>query len=547
MEVAGIAKSVMRYPASRTDWDEPLPLKRPAPASQHYPVDALPHLLRAAVVEYQSYGQQPLALVASSALAVLSLAAQGHADVARDSRLIGPISLNILVIARSGERKTAADRNFGAPLRDWESRQAEQMSSEIRRREGEIRVWEAKTAGLERAIREAMKNGKKPTAELEARLEELMMNKPSRLVPPRLQYEDANPQSLAYMLSEGYPSASLWSDEGAMFTGSHGMGNDTRLGFMGLLNRLWDGGHVHQDRKQAASVHVVGRRLTVNLMVQLEVLQELLRWGGRLARGTGFFARYLLAAPDSTMGSRIYRSPPEDMPAVAAFQRRIEELLCKPLPCDPTGRLIPPVLPLTLGAHKHWRDYHDEVETGLRPGGEFVEVCDFAAKSAENAARIAACLHIFQGTRGDIEAGTMLDAIRLARWYLLETKRVFLDIAEPQEWVDARKLEEWLAKRGDVPIREILNNGPNELRVKDRRDGAIKVLEGLNRVQLSTVEGKCHLRINPKIRQAEEPRLDGDWSIETFRSAAHPTHKEGLVAEVAEVAVADDEMESGEL
>jgi putative DNA primase/helicase len=87
-----------------------------------------------------------------------------------------------------------------------------------------------------------------------------------------------------------------------MVTGSHGMGKDSLLGYVAGLTRLWDGGVIHHEWKQAQSVHLEGRRLTVNLMVQPLVLRELAQRGGGLTRGSGFLARFLVAAPLSTMG-----------------------------------------------------------------------------------------------------------------------------------------------------------------------------------------------------------------------------------------------------
>jgi len=70
---------------------------------------------------YQCYGQQPLPLVASGALANLSLACQTLANVARDNYLVSPVSLYFLVIASSGERKSAADNVFSKAIRQWEA------------------------------------------------------------------------------------------------------------------------------------------------------------------------------------------------------------------------------------------------------------------------------------------------------------------------------------------------------------------------------------------------------------------------------------------
>jgi hypothetical protein len=38
----------------------------------------------------------------------------------RDAQLVGPVSLYVLAVAESGERKTTCDRILGAALREWE-------------------------------------------------------------------------------------------------------------------------------------------------------------------------------------------------------------------------------------------------------------------------------------------------------------------------------------------------------------------------------------------------------------------------------------------
>ena len=377
-----------------TDWPEPQRLDRQALRAEPYPLDALVGVTGAAVREYQSYGQQPVALVASSALAVVSLAAQGLAEVARDERLRGPLSLNFLIIAQSGERKTAADKALGAPLAEWESARAEALRDEIKQNRAVLDAWVAEQEGIKAAIKAAVRKNPAEADKLKQRLMDHALRKPAEIIAPRLRYEDVNPQSLAFMLAAGHPSAALWSDEGGMVTGSHGMGKDSLLGFMAGLNRLWDGGAIHHDRKQAQSVHLEGRRLTVSLMVQPLVLRELTVRGCGLTRGSGFLARYLVTAPLSTMGGRMYVEAPRGMPHLSAFHRRIRELLDTNLPLDEQGRLCPPLLRLSPGAFAIWRDYHDEIERELRPLGDYAAVCDFAAKSAENAARIAGCLHV---------------------------------------------------------------------------------------------------------------------------------------------------------
>ena len=461
---------------SATDWSAPLPLGRHTEHQAPYPLDALPGGIGAAVREYQSYGQQPLALVASSALAVVSLAAQGLADVARDEQLTGPLSLNFLMVAQSGERKTAADRTLGQVVGEWERERADGLRDDITQSRASLETWSTEQEGLKAALKATFHRKPQEAERLRAELAAHALQKPPEVIVPRLRYEDVNPQSLAFLLATGYPSAALWSDEGGMVTGSLGMGKDSLLGFLAALNRLWDGGAIRHDRKQAQSVHLEGRRLTVSLMVQPAVLAELFERSGGLTRGSGFLARYLVAAPSSTMGTRFYQSPPRGMPALTEFHRRVRALLDSTLPVDHHGRLAPPTLRMSADAFARWRTYHDEIEHELRPLGEFSSVRDFAAKSAENAARIAGCLHLFEGSQGTIQPQTMDQSTRLARWYLHEALCVLNVLDEPQAWSDALVLDGWLEKVGNVSTRDVLRNGPNPLRDKRRRNAAIEIL-----------------------------------------------------------------------
>ena len=453
----------------------------------------------AAVAEYQDFGQQPVGLVASSALSVVSLVTQGLADVQRDSRLSGPMSLNFLVVAPSGERKTAADRAMGGPLAEWEQARAEEMKPDIAANRAAIQAWKAKVDGIEAAIRNAMSKNPDKAENLSAQLSRLMQDKPAELVAPRLRYEDVNPQSLVAALATGHPSAAIWSDEGGTVTGSHGMGRDSFLGFMALLNRLWDGGSIRHDRKQAASVHLQGRRFTVSLMLQPTVLREMLQRGDGLSRGSGFMARFLVASPASTMGTRFYRAPSPNCPRQAEFHRRVSELLDQPLPLDPEGCLQPPLLVLSPGAFDIWREYHDKVEAELRPLGDYTTVCDFAAKSAENAARLAGCLHVFLGRQGAIQADLMDAGTTLARWYLNESLRLMDMLEEPPAQADARKLDAWLEERGACSHRDVLQYGPKCVRENKRRDAALDLLTELGRARIEHQDGREVIVRNPAL------------------------------------------------
>jgi hypothetical protein len=88
-------------------------------------------------------------------------------------------------------------------------------------------------------------------------------------------------------LAEGWPSASLWSDEAGLVIGAHGMSDEMAMGFIGLLDRLWDGNPFDRDRSTARRARMRGRRFTVSLMVQPVAMERLLTLAGGASRGMG--------------------------------------------------------------------------------------------------------------------------------------------------------------------------------------------------------------------------------------------------------------------
>ena len=95
------------------DWAEPEELKiirGTAESAMPYPVEALPPIMREAVMEVVEETQAPLAMIAVSALCAASAALQGHINIQRNEGLVGRFYIYALVIAMSGERKSTVDR-----------------------------------------------------------------------------------------------------------------------------------------------------------------------------------------------------------------------------------------------------------------------------------------------------------------------------------------------------------------------------------------------------------------------------------------------------
>ena len=487
--------------SDRTGW--PVPQRLTAKiAPEPYPLDALPKSVREAVEEVQGFVKAPMVMVASSALAALSLAIQAHVDAKRAEKLHGPASLFLLTIADSGERKSTCDGFFTQPIRNYEEAQAEAAKPLLKDYAAAIEAWEAKRGGVKEKIRQLAKDNK-PTAGIESALRDLEHDKPEPPRIPRLLYADTTPEALAYGLAKHWPSGGIVSAEGGSVFGSHGMGKDSAMRNMSLLNQLWDGARLTIDRKTSESFTVQGARLTIALQVQEPTLREFLTRSGDLARGTGFLARFLIAWPESTQGQRPFTEAPANWPHLALFHQRITERLDPPAPIDEEGALTPLMLEFIPEAKTAWVEYNNAIESELPSGGELHKVRDVASKSADNAARLAALFHVFSGDAGAISFEALEAASRIVAWHLSEARRFFGELALPPELADAARLDTWLIAYGKrekthfVGKNHVRQHGP--IREGARLDAAIRELTELDRLRLVTEGRRLILQVNPAL------------------------------------------------
>ena len=486
------------------EYPEPLPLFSDASSPEPFPVEALPTIIRDAVLEHQKYGKQDVSLVVMAALTQVSLACQGLANVRRDAQMVGPISLYFAAIVPSGERKSTADAAFSKAAKEWQIEKLDAFHKEKQNHNHDLSLWETKKTGLQNKLK-AVIDKPAESEKYTALLEDLLKQKPTPPVCPQLLYTDINQQTLSVVLESNRPSAGLISDEAGLFVGSNGMAPEACLGFFAFLNKLWDGGEYNRNRLRMENARLVGRRFTCSLMMQPSVMMHLLSMGKGMGRDIGFLARMFMIQPTPTAGTRDYQEPPETLPHLARFSRRIRALLDTPLPVDEQtsdGRLMPPSLKLNDAAKALWVDYYHEVEYAMKPYGNLVEIQDFASKSAENAARLAACFHVFErGIDGIIHENTMHNAITCARWFLLEALRIFAQHDKPQNVLDAESLWAWCVHKNHetVTLSTISRYGPNHLRKhRGRYKMAVNLLQ--ENGFLITKDNVSEWIINPKAK-----------------------------------------------
>jgi putative DNA primase/helicase len=220
----------------RSSWPEPSPLTarlEPVP----YQLDALPETIRLAVEEVLGFTKAPVPLVASSALSAISVAIQAHVNVARADKLTGPVGTYFLTIADSGERKSTGDEFFTSEIRKYDEEQRKLAEPELKRHEAEYAAWAAERDGILAAIKQYAKTNK-PVDELKTRLTSLEQKQPKPPRVPNLMRGDDTPENLAWVLARQWPSAGVITAEAGLVLGAHGMGSDSILRNLGLLNIL---------------------------------------------------------------------------------------------------------------------------------------------------------------------------------------------------------------------------------------------------------------------------------------------------------------------
>lgn len=486
------------------EWPDPLDLSTKLD-SLPYPLAYLPPTVRAAVEEVQGFTKAPMALVASSAIAALSLAIQPYYNVKRADKLEGPVSLYLLTIADSGERKSTCDGYFTKAIREHEAAQAELAKPKLKEHQSARDIWEAKHGGIKEKIRKCAKENK-PLLSLEVALRDLEFEKPEPPRVPRIFYADATPEALAYGLAKTWPSGGVVSSEAGVVFGSHGMGKDSVMRNLAQLNVLWDGGSVTIDRKTGESFTTRGARLTVALQVQEVTLRDFLNRSGGLARGTGFLPRFLVAWPESTQGFRPFTEAPQQWTALDTFNKRIAKILEEAVPMDERGVLSPMLLVLGPEAKSEWVAFHDRIENKLSVGGALHDVRDVASKIADNAARLAALFHVFEGASGAISLQAFTSARQIAEWHLNEARRFFGEIALPAELADAARLDRWLLdhcrrQRSSVVARRDVQRTvtPVHLRQKAALDEALRELAEAGRIAIIQNGRHKEIHVNPAL------------------------------------------------
>lgn len=476
-----------------------------------YPIYSLPGAIRDMVLTVQTQTQAPHSLVACSALAAAATVCQGIADVQIPTlQKTKPLSLNFLIVADSGERKTATDSFLFEPIYKFGRYLKEEHAIALEEWSIHRKISEEVMRGIKHAIKKNAER-QKPTNDLKAQLIEQIKSQAPEPKLMRLTISDATSAALAIELAKNPCTAVLHSNEGSDVLSGNLMGN------LSLLNRIWDGQSIEVDRaNKKYSFSVQEARLTTCLAVQPNGYRKLCLRDNGNARNSGYLARTLIAVPVSNMGNRMlhgHQSPIEDYPAYQDYRVMMNTLLEQSF--DRHKRGMPrKIMTLSKEAKTLWENYYNKIESMLSSQGGYLNpIKDFGAKASEHVLRLAAVFQVMSDGVTNIE-NTIIEemyvesASVIVDWHLKQ-----FDMDFGQEGINHRlhrnamELLQWLRGRlnddnsflTEIKYSDIRRYCPGHLRDKEKLDPILAYLTQSMELQMPYI-GKRIYRLGHVMR-----------------------------------------------
>ena len=438
-----------------------------------FPMGCLPASIQGVINDVGSKTKAPWPLIFPSVLAAIATASQGAYRVRRWDGLVSNVSIYVLTIAESGERKTSVDKWIFDVLRNMQDRDDESYNKLKVDYDAAQRVWDIESRVLERQLIRALEKGKS-TVGFDLKFKMHAAAKPDKPAKRKTIYKDVTPERLLEGLCESSKVATLIEDEGGRFLNGYVMRSPSDM------CSLWDGGTIDVQRKSAPSFILRDPRFSACVQVQPGIFEKFMLKKGDVARSSGLLARFLISWPASNIGLRNFIGGHPAIGALEQFGQRLIEL---------SNRRDEVVLVFSEDAQVQWKNYSDLIETMMQADGLLSNAKDFGSKVAENTARLAALMHLVDSDAEEISGETFFSAISLMNWYVNEFLRVFGLVGGGSELekdaLDVESFVRGLAYKypmGCVPQKILLQYGPNRLRKKSALEPVLQYLLNQRRI-----------------------------------------------------------------
>jgi hypothetical protein len=428
-------------------------------------------LLGEAVRQAHQNFQAPYRLCLMASLSALSSAIQSLADVVMPYGAKAPTSINAVVVADSGERKSTVERCFMKEIKAADDNIEEEHREHMVDYKIKIIEWEAKKQKLVKKLVKPS-GSDQDLANARDELRDFLASKPTMPERAKMVYEDISPMAMLAALHETGVGTLVSSEGGIIVDGKS-------FEAVSYMNSAWSGDRLSVARFGKPTLEISDPRLTVSFMLQKAIFEPQTGKKGEKIRGSGHWARYLVFYPESTQGSRLSMHQANSWEHLEAFNHRIREILSKVRMARVVGDFEREEIRFSEEAAVAWYKLADRIEEAILPGGRFERASDHASKLGENIARVAALLHYFEGHGGTIS----LETFNVAADICAECSEDFLKlfVPPPEEITDAVELNKLIERIQDDGLRFIrktyLNKRcPNAQRTGGRFFRALDVL-----------------------------------------------------------------------
>lgn len=400
-----------------------------------FPVWAIPACIGDSILEVSTHHRLPVELCAQAALGTVSLVCGFFINVQCPSFAPAPPTLFLLSVSNTSGGKSILEQLFLRAVKSFERKQEDECEIASANYRAEMKIWEDDDRRLSKDYRKA-EQGSDEVVKIRAL--RLQHEKERPVEPKKLvfRFAETSPEGLRDALVANHAAGIFSPDAGPTLLGK-------TFSHPAMLSGYWSG----EDRPvglASGNRRPVMPHLTSSLMTQEERFAAYMKIRGPEAFGTGLLARNLVVFSkivDSPGNSTIIEDRPE--PKLDFFNQRAGDILNQTMPA-PHERLT---LKLSDGAKCYWKWFKDSVDNELICKDYSDDIKSFFRKIGQQATRLAALFHYFDGASGDISPVAMKGAIALCEWYLSEFIRVFSPYAPSQHQKDgenAQKLLQWI-------------------------------------------------------------------------------------------------------
>lgn len=386
-------------------WKAPLPFNEVN--LPPFPVKSLPWPLGEWVTAVSQNTETPTDMAAVCALAVLSCTVQGKFVVSPKSHYSEPLNLYFLIVANSGERKSAIVRLMTQPIYQYERKENERRRTLMENEQVKLNSLKRQVENLERDG----KNEKASKIRVQYRSIEQNQTKPLRLIA-----DDTTPEAMTSLLANNNGVLSIITTEGGIFDTLAGRYSNTIS--IDTVLKAYSGDPIRVDRKGREGEVINNPTLTMLLSAQDNVLAEIMK--NEAFKSRGLTARILYSRPKSKMGTRHFVTPDIPPDLEIAYQRLVSKLLEIPYPTNG----ILPIINLSPSAQNEVIRFHDWLEPKLVDELEYME--SWGAKLLGNMLRIAGMLHCAKNPNAPSETAlsseTLQQAIAISEYFLHHAK-----------------------------------------------------------------------------------------------------------------------------